>query len=176
MKDVYDLNTRWAHGVGKQQEKNPEGSSEDKEGGHLTGCPSAGQVEVSSHLSSPEQPQARSRVFLNVLPVAARGDPLQVSAKHLRASAFPSLYSLLFKQALRRSQIPRMSRPPSPPQPLTCAKCPPASDWQAPRQIKSRPLKAKHCRTEAALSWARNSGGCASGLPEESKSFLRNLW
>ena len=70
-------------GVGKQQKKSPEGSSEDKEGGHLTGCPSARQVEVSSHLSSPEQQQARSRMFLDVLPVAARGDPFQESAKHL---------------------------------------------------------------------------------------------
>nr|KAF6505912.1 hypothetical protein HJG63_007798 [Rousettus aegyptiacus] len=39
--------------------------------------------------------------------------------------------------------------------------CPPASDWQAPRQIKSRPLKAKHCRTQAALSWE----GILEGVP-----------
>ena len=60
-------------------------------------------------------------------------------------------------------------------QPLACAKCPPAFDWQAAWQIKSRPLKAKHCSTRAPLGWGRNLGGCASGLRGESKSLLRNL-
>lgn len=126
----------------------------------------------AAHLSgsggepSPGQAEGTRGVGSHAPGAAASGDPPPGERR------LPEPLPLRCKQAWRRSQWPGAAPPTAPSQPLAGAKCP---ERQAAWQINARPLKAKHCRSQAALESGKELRRLRPGLRRGSKSFLRNL-